>query len=330
MRRALAFVASMLALSACSGIQSALDPAADQASAIGDMWHLMLAVCGFMYALVLAFLAVALVRAWRRETASSLAGEVALTRMLYGFIALVVVGLVTLAVGSFLVDRRLFESGPEPLHVRITGMQWWWQVEYPSGDPAETVITANELHLPVGRETEIQLRTNDVIHSLWIPNLNGKLDLIPGRINTLRITPRRTGTFRGQCAEFCGLDHAWMALDVRVDDKDAFEAWRRHQLEPARAPQAEGERAGADLFMKKPCTFCHAITGSDASARAGPDLTHFGSRTTLAAGARPLTRETLDAWLADPQRIKPGAHMPRIPLTDDERARLVDYLLSLK
>jgi cytochrome c oxidase subunit 2 len=320
----------MPTLAACAGIQSALDPAADQAGAIGDIWHLMLAVCGFMYALVLAFLAVALVRARRRGTAERIANETALTRMLYGFIALVVAGLVTLAVGSFLVDRRLFEDGPEPLHVRVTGMQWWWQVEYPSGDPAETVTTANELHLPVGREAVIELRTRDVIHSLWIPNLNGKLDLIPGRVNRLRITPRRTGTFRGQCAEFCGLDHAWMALDVRVEDNDAFEAWRRHQLEPARAPESAGERAGADAFMRKPCTLCHAIEGSDAAARAGPDLTHFGSRTTLAAGARPLTRETLDAWLADPQRIKPGAHMPRVPMSGEERAHLVDYLLSLK
>jgi cytochrome c oxidase subunit 2 len=326
--RALAIVVVAFALGACAGVQSALDPAADEASAIIDIWRLMLGVCGFMLALVLAFLVATIARA-RRATRNP-PSDTALMRALHGWIALVVLGLATLAVGSFLVDRKLFGEESDPLRIEITASQWWWQVEYPGKTPSERVTTANELHLPAGRTAEIELRTNDVIHSLWIPNLNGKLDLIPGRVNTLRVTPRREGRFRGQCAEFCGMQHAWMALDVTVENADAFEAWRRHQLEPAAAPSDDATRAGAALFLSQPCSMCHAVLGSDAAARAAPDLTHFASRRTLAAGARPLTRETLRDWLADPQRIKPGSHMPAVPLGDADRERIVDYLLSLK
>ncbi len=320
-----------LPLAGCAGVQSALDPAGDEAATIGDIWHLMLGVCGFMFALTMLFLAWAIVRGRRaREADAEARHEPALSLALHGWIALVVAGLAVLAIASFLVDRRLLAPATDVLRVRVTGMQWWWRVEYPSDDPGRTLVTANELHLPVDRTSEIELRTEDVIHSLWIPNLAGKLDLVPGRVNTLRVTPRRIGGFRGQCAEFCGLDHAWMALDVRVESADAFEAWRQRHLAPAKPPLSAGEREGAQLFVQKPCVMCHAIRGSDAAASTGPDLTHFASRATLGAGARPLTREALAVWLADPNRIKPGVHMPAVPMTAAERDRLVDYLMSLE
>ncbi len=216
MKRAAAGLAVLLA--GCSGRQNALDYASDQARAIGDIWQLMLVVCGLMYLLMMALLAWAIWRAKRRSPdaaprTDAPAADATLRRLLIGWTALIVVGLFVLAGGSFLVDRRLAHAeDPHALQVRITAAEWWWQVEYLDPDPSRTSVTANELHLPVDRATRIELRSNDVIHSFWVPNLNGKTDLIPGRSNFQTITPRRTGRWRGQCAEFCGLEHARMAL----------------------------------------------------------------------------------------------------------------------
>ena len=332
MKRVLAAIGAV-AIAGCAGVQSSLDPAADQASIIAGVWTLMMWVCGVMGALLLLFLVWALLRARRARdgAADPLRHERGLSRGLHAWIGLIVVGLFVLALGSFLADRRLTAApAGDVLHVRITGMQWWWQVEYPGAQPAQTVTTANELHLPLGRTADIELVTKDVIHSLWIPNLDGKQDLIPGRVNHLRVTPRRPGRLRGQCAEFCGLQHAWMALDVQVEDAAAFEAWRKHQLEPAKPPASPEASDGARVFNDSACVMCHAITGSDAYARSGPDLTHLAGRRTLAAGALPFSRGALTAWLIDPQRVKPGAHMPAVPLGDVQREHLVDYLMTLE
>jgi cytochrome c oxidase subunit 2 len=331
--RRLASAATVVLLAGCRGVQSSLDAAGDHAAIIAGVWTLMMWVCGTMGLLLLAFLAWALLRARRRRGAASdpQRHDIGLARGLHGWIALIVVGLFVLGIGSFLADRRLTAApAGDVLHVRVTGMQWWWQVEYPGESPSTTVTTANELHLPVGRTADIELRTQDVIHSLWIPNLNGKQDLIPGRVNHLRVTPRRVGRLRGQCAEFCGLQHAWMALDVQVEEPAAFEAWRRHQLQPAPAPSSPAAGDGARVFNDHACVMCHAIAGSDAYARSGPDLTHLASRRTLAAGALPFSRGALAAWLIDPQRVKPGAHMPAVPLTPVQREHLVDYLMTLE
>jgi cytochrome c oxidase subunit 2 len=323
----------MLSLQGCRGVQSALDPAGDQAATIDLVWRMMLMVCGSMFALVLGFLGWALVRTRRTKTPSSgPPRDRVLASLLYGWIGLILVGLFTLGIGSFLADRRLLAvpSG-DVLHVRVTAWQWWWQVEYPDeAHPDRHLVTANELHLPAGRPTDIELRSQDVIHSLWIPGLAGKQDLIPGRTNHLVVTPRRPGPLRGQCAEFCGLQHAWMALDVRVEDESAFEAWRDRQIEPARPPASADALAGAKVFQSSACPLCHAIHGSDAAATSGPDLTHLASRAMLAAGALPFSRDSLRAWLIDPQRHKPGAHMPAVPLDDARRELLVAYLMTLE
>lgn len=333
MKRIAAALACAALLAGCRGVQSALDPAADQAATIDLIWRLMLAVCGAMFALVLAFLAWALLRTRRmRDGAHAPVREHRIAALLYGWIGLIVVGLFTLGIGSFLVDRRLVAAAPDDaLRVRITGQQWWWQVEYPDpDDPSRSVVTANELRLPLGRTVDIELRSQDVIHSLWIPNLSGKRDLIPGRVNHLRITPTRSGQWRGQCAEFCGLQHAWMALDVRVEDAGDFAAWRRHQLDPAPAPATPDAQEGAQVFADGTCPLCHTIRGSAAAARNGPDLTHLAARATLGAGTLPFSRESLRKWLVDPQSHKPGAHMPAIPLDAVKRERLVDYLMTLE
>jgi cytochrome c oxidase subunit 2 len=334
MKQAAAAVAVLLA--GCSGRQNALDYASDQARAIGDVWQLMLVVCGVMYLLMMALLAWAIWQARKRlpdgpPSTHAPAVDRALRRLLTGWTVLIVVGLFVLAGGSFLVDRRLARGeNPHALQVRITASEWWWQVEYLDPDPSRITVTANELHLPVDRATRIELRSNDVIHSFWVPNLNGKTDLIPGRSNFQTITPRRTGRWRGQCAEFCGLEHARMALDVSVDDAAAFDRWRSAQLAPAPAPQSAHQQQGQQVFLASTCASCHAIAGTDAAGRIGPDLTHLASRRTLAAGALPMSPGALADWIRDPHAEKPGTNMPATDLPPDQLAALVDYLMSLR
>lgn len=326
-----------LALAGCKGVQTTLDPAADQARDIDAIWRLMLVVCGVMYVLVLGFLAWALWRARKRAGAgvqSPIHGgteaDRALGRGLTGWTALILSGLTILVTASFLVDRSLAEVGPDPLRVRVTGNQWWWQVEYRGGAPSENVVTANELHLPKDRPAVIELVANDVIHSFWVPNLSGKMDLIPGRTNYVAVTPRRTGAFRGQCAEFCGWQHAKMAFDVVVDEPAAFDGWLKRQAASAPTPTAASALQGRQIFESKACVMCHRVAGSNAGGSTGPDLTHLKSRAHIAAGTLPNTRGALQAWIADPQAIKPGTKMPRVTLTSAELNAVVDYLETLQ
>jgi cytochrome c oxidase subunit 2 len=329
-------LAAAVLLAGCSGRQNALDYASDQARAIGGIWHLMLVVCGFMYLLMMALLAWAIWHAKRGAPEGTPltvapAGDTVLRKLLDAWSALIAIGLFVLAAGSFLVDRRLARAeDPHAMQVRITGSEWWWQVEYLDPDPSKNLVTANELHLPVDRATRIELRSNDVIHSFWVPNLNGKTDLIPGRSNFQTITPRRTGQWRGQCAEFCGLEHARMAMDVTVDDAAAFERWKAAQLAPAREPQTPRQQQGRQVFLSGTCASCHAIAGTDAAGRVGPDLTHLASRRTLAAGAAPMKPGPLGQWIRDPHSLKPGTNMPATDLPPDQLAALVDYLMSLR
>jgi cytochrome c oxidase subunit 2 len=323
-----------LLLNGCSGVQSVLHPAGDQAFAILDVFTVMMIVCGVVYALVLAFLAWAI---WRRRADIGLtpatghtAAEPLLERSLAGWTALVVVGLTILIVVSFLVDRRLAEAGPRPLNIKVTANQWWWAIEYQDADASQTLRTANELHLPLGRAAHVELHSNDVIHSFWVPNLTGKEDLIPGQVNRLVMTPRRTGQFRGQCAEFCGLQHAHMALDVTVDTPEQFEAWRRAQLQVPPPPVQPDLVVGQQLFVSKACVMCHTIQGTIAAAVTGPDLSHVASRKTIAAGALVNTQANLGRWIDDPTRIKPGTNMPKVKLTGDELAQVTAYMASLK
>ena len=335
-RSALAGLACGRTLAGCSGIQSALDPAADQATHIQDIWTLMLWVCGVMYALVLAFLAAALWRARRSLAAPPMAeghdspAERPLQRALTGWTGLVVAGLLVLTLGSFLVDRELSRvDTADAVRIRVTGAQWWWKAEYDDPVPANRLVTANELRLPVGRPAIVELRADDVIHSFWIPNLAGKIDLIPGRTNTLTLNPRRVGVFRGQCAEFCGLQHSQMALDARVETPEAFEAWRRAQQAPAREPTTARQARGLQVFLGAACAACHQIRGTPAGGRTGPDLTHLAGRRYLAAGALANDPGGLMAWLHDPQAVKPGNRMPEVKLSPADLDALVAYLGSL-
>jgi len=228
----------------------------------------------------------------------------------------------TLAVVFVLMLGTLRDIGAATdaqLHVRATGHQWWWEFAY-SG-----IVTANEMHIPIDTTIDLELASVDVNHSFWVPELGGKTDMIPGQINHLRLLTHRPGVYLGQCAEFCGVEHAWMRIRVVAESKDDFDRWLAAQALPATA-----SGPGAAVFQANTCVNCHAIRGTGAHGTAGPDLTHLAGRATIAAGVLPSDAASIRAWLADPQRYKPGAFMPRVPLTDADLDALASYLVSLK
>jgi cytochrome c oxidase subunit II len=310
-----------------------LEPAGDQAQAITTVWHALFWPSAVIYVAVLAALAWAL---WRRRRPEDDAPAQRTrhvrrwTVALLGWAAFIASTLVVFTLVSFVQDRDLLAREPDALRVRITGRQWWWQVEYLDPVPSRQVTTANELHLPLGRMTRIELVSDDVIHSLWIPSLNGKQDLIPGRRTELAVTPRDAGRFRGECAEFCGLQHAHMVLPVTVEAPGTFTAWLDARRAPAAPPASPAAVRGKHVFESGPCAMCHAIAGTEAGSRAGPDLTHLASRPTLAAGTLPNDRAHLRAWLDDPQAQKPGTNMPDPQLSPAELADVVAYLEGLR
>ena len=320
--------------SGCRGMQSVLDVAGVHAKHIELMWNTMLWVCGVMYALVMIFLIGALMRARRTHAAAQTTGATAstasLTQTLRGWMGLVIVGLLGLTLTSYAVDRKLFLANQEGLTLEVTGQQWWWNVKYQNDDdPSQSFQTANEIHLPVDRPVHIQLRSTDVIHSFWVPNLHGKQDLIPGRDNQIYLWPTKTGRYRGQCAEFCGAQHANMAMYVIVESQQAFDRWRSQQLQPAAAPGDDTATHGQNLFMTSACPLCHTIRGTDAAGTTGPDLTHLASRQSLAAGTLLYNRGNLAGWLTAPQSVKPGNHMPRVAIDPGQFQALVTYLDGL-
>lgn len=311
---------------------SVLDTAGVQSGHIHTMWTVLMAVCGLMYFLVLAFLLWGLLRARRRSSGPGIAAENrSMSAALYGWSGLVILGLFALTITSYAVDRAIFGAGEQKgLLLEVTSQQWWWEVKYQSDDPSQSFETANEIHLPVNVPVEIHLRSPDVIHSFWVPNLHGKQDLIPGRDTDIHLHPTRTGVFRGQCAEFCGAQHAKMALYVMVQSQADFDRWRAGQLQAAREPTDSASARGRDVFVTSACALCHTIRGTDAAGVSGPDLTHVATRASLAAGALDYSRGNLAAWIADPQGIKPGNHMPAVGLDGPALQSVISYLDGLK
>jgi cytochrome c oxidase subunit 2 len=219
-------------------------------------------------------------------------------------------------------------SGPA-LTVEVTGHQWWWEVRYLGPTPDQSFVTANEIHIPTGRPVLVRLNGADVIHSFWIPALAGKTDTIPGRTNLTWMQADRPGVYRGQCTEYCGVQHAHMAAFVTAEAPAAFETWRAGQLKAAPAVATADDGDGQRLFLQR-CGKCHAVRGTEASGRAGPDLTHLMSRQTLAAGAVPNTRDGLSGWISNPEALKPGARMPTTELSGPELGQVVAYLETLR
>jgi cytochrome c oxidase subunit 2 len=227
--------------------------------------------------------------------------------------------------------RTIFRSQPAvapaaALKIKVVAYQWWWEFDYPDG-----VKTSNELHIPVNWPVRLELQSGDIIHSFWVPQLGGKRDVVPGQINQITFIANTTGEYPGQCAEFCGLSHANMRFRVFVDSAENFAAWDKAQLAgPVNPPQSDRvAAAGAKIFASSPCTTCHMIQGVS-KGYIGPDLTHFGSRTTLAAGVLKNTPDNVAKWIAHPGEIKPGANMPALLLPGPKMDALVAYLESLK
>jgi cytochrome c oxidase subunit 2 len=206
------------------------------------------------------------------------------------------------------------------MRIAATGRQWWWEFSYGG------VKTANELHIPVDTPIDLDVTSADVIHSFWVPELGPKKDMLPGVTNRLRLLAPRAGSYEGQCAEFCGIEHAWMRIRVVVQSRPEFDAWLRTQAQPRVATDAKAEQ----IFLANICVNCHTIRGTAAAGTAGPDLTHVGARARLGAGVVPNDVASMRAWLADPQRYKPGALMPSVPLSNTDLDALAAYLVSLK
>jgi cytochrome c oxidase subunit II len=325
----------IICLTACAGVQNAMAGDGPDGARFIDLFVFFTVVCTLMYLLIAAALLAVL---WRRRGARLTVEDrrhhetsAVVKPALIGWMALVVVGLTVLTVASFFTDRSNAADARQPaLLVKVTANQWWWDVEYSPGDPSKTVRTANEIHLPLGVPVRVTLTSNDVIHSFWVPNLAGKQDLIPGRTTDVRLLASKTGLYRGQCAEFCGVQHARMALDVTVESKADFQRWYAAQLKPAASPAMPLELTGYRYVTTRECGTCHNIAGTPAGGRVAPELTHFASRRSIAAGTLPMSKGNLYGWIADPQSQKPGSHMPTVGLEPAELHSVVAYLERLK
>jgi cytochrome c oxidase subunit 2 len=323
----------ILTLTGCTGEQSALDVHGAPAIGVYHLIMLIIVVCTAVWMLVVAMLLLAI---WRRRARPDdpLLRDPGTERRMGVIIAGAVIATVIIICGftvaSFFTTRAISLATGDALSIRVRGLQWWWEVTYLDAGPNLTLTTANEIHIPVGRNVRLELESADVIHSFWVPSLAGKQDLIPGRHNELTIRAERPGVYRGQCAEFCGLQHAHMALLVVAEDPADFANWVSAQNRQAARPTEAEVATGQQLFLSKPCAACHAVRGTSADGKTGPDLTHVGSRRTIAAGLFDTTRGSLAAWIADPQTLKPGNNMPMVPLSGDELRSISAYMASLK
>lgn len=320
-------------LSACSGPQSALDPQGLQSEEIRSTLFIFLAVAAVVWIGVLVALVVGMMRT-KRATDGPLdlnhgfehrAGRVVV--WLGTATAVIVLGL---SFVSYAGQRFVFAKDEKTLTLKVIGHQWWWEVRYEADSPHQSFVTANEIRIPTGKPVKVELESADVIHSFWVPSLTGKMDLVTGQKNELQFMAKNAGVYRGQCAEFCGLQHAHMAFAVIALRPDEFERWRDHENQSANSPSDPLGKQGEALFRARGCALCHNISGTLAGGQLGPDLTHIASRTTIAAGTLPNTPATLGAWISDPQHIKPGNLMPRMPLQSGELIAIIHYLEQLK
>jgi cytochrome c oxidase subunit 2 len=317
-----------LFLSGCSGIQSTLDPHGPHAQSIANISWIMFFGASAILLLVMALALYAIYRDPDKRRAPS-AGSL----IVMGGLALPVLSLSALLVyGVHAMGELRAESGDEPIQIDVTGNRWWWDVYYRDVD-GNVIAGANEIRIPAGVPVKVAVRTNDVIHSFWVPNLAGKIDLIPGRTNHLVLQADAPGIFRGQCAEFCGAQHARMAFHVIAETPDAHAAWMNRQGAQAPAPSDPGLLRGRDAFVANDCLQCHTVRGLGAARELGrgPDLTHVGSRRFIAAGTLENTPTNLAAFIARSQDIKPGNGMPSYRHLDEQTLHdIANYLESLR
>src|SRR5215207_2698925 len=313
--------------------QSALESSGPLAARVENLWWFAFITASVVYLATVGALWWATRRARRREQRGEVLAdaEPRMTRGVTWATAATVVILLVFLVTDLSVGRTL-SPVPErhPLTIEVIGHQWWWEVAYADTSPQGRFTTANEIHVPVGRPVLFVLDARDVIHSIWVPNLAGKKDLIPGYTQSWWFQADTAGLYRGQCAEFCGLQHAKMALHVVAEPPEQFALWVQRQRLPAASVVDSVASRGREVFLTGQCAMCHSITGTSAGSRAGPDLTHLASRRTIAAGTLPNTRGALAGWIVDPQGIKPGVRMPANAIAPKDLDALLTYLQSLK
>ena len=316
-------------LAGCGGNQNVLSPHSPAEHSISDLFWIMM--IGSWIALgVVAFF---LMLGWFRRNRSGLpggGGEQA------GDALVIVLGMaVPILVLSALFwysDVHVIGATSAPaanstsMTVDVVGHQWFWEIRY----PGTKAVTANELHIPARTRVEVVAKTADVVHSFWVPDLNRKIDMIPGHPNRLLLYAARPGVYRGRCSEFCGLQHANMQLLVVAQPKDSFRRWLTHMASPAASPGGGSVRRGEEIFTKQACAGCHTIRGTDANGTVGPDLTHLQTRQSIAAGTLPNDEGDLRDWVRDPQHFKPGNKMPSLPLSGSQLDALTAYLESLR
>jgi cytochrome c oxidase subunit 2 len=318
--------ALVLLLCGCRGVQSALDPQGPRAADIAALgWVLF-----FMGAIVLLVVVAATWFAMRSP--ASVRAVLSSERAVYlgGIVFPAVVLTALLAYGLSLMRAGMLEaSESEPLRISVIGEQWWWRVEYLGA--GARIAAANEIRIPAGQAVEFSLGASDVIHSFWIPSLGGKVDMIPGRTTSLRLSADRPGMYRGQCAEYCGGPHALMALPVQAMPEAEYAEWLRRQAAPAAEPASNEAKAGKALFIASGCGACHSVRGTEATGSIGPDLTHIGSRPSVGVDTLPLTQINLARFIAEGQHIKPGNRMPPFRIfSETELAPLSAYLVGLR
>jgi cytochrome c oxidase subunit 2 len=311
------------------------DPAATPAYAIRELSYLVLGLTGAIFLLVTGLLTYALLRYRRRSTdpdrePPQFYGSTQI-ELAWTLVPVLIVVVLFLTTARYIFAAERFAPGSTAVHVTVVGHQWWWEIRYPELG----VVTANELHVPVSdppgaAPTLLTLESADVIHSFWVPQLAGKLDLIPNKRNRLWIDPHVAGTYVGQCAEFCGAQHAGMLLRVVAHPRAEFDAWVAAQRAPAASIATTAARAGREVFESQACISCHTVRGTRANGVFGPDLTHLMSRETLGAGVARNDADRLRAWVEDPAALKRGAHMPPMKLPPEEMDGLVAYLVTLE
>ncbi len=307
---------------------SMFSPASPHALAVTHLSYIVFGVLAAILALIIVLVTYAVIKFRRRPGAPEppqVFGSAKMEKIwTFGSVAVV-------TFFAVLTIRTMFRSSPTPPrgekpNLIIVGHQWWWYAKYPESG----VVTANEIHIPVGQDWLILLKAGDVIHDFWVPDLGPKTDAIPGHPNKMWIEANKPGTYLGACAEYCGAEHAWMRIRVIAQPEAEFKAWEQHQLEVPAKPTAGAALAGSKLFNSLTCGDCHTVAGTTANGEIGPDLTHVASRETLAAGRLINTPENMAKWISDPQKYKPGCYMPNFNFNKQQVKELAAYLETLK
>lgn len=302
--------------------QSMLHPAGPAASHIAWVWWFLFILCTAIFILVLLLTAVAI---WVPRTTTG--PQSPLGNRFIIVTGVIIPGFVLVALLVVSVRSQVVLGMPETdMTIRVTGHMWWWEVEYPDLG----IVTANEIHIPIGKPVRIELTSADVIHSLWVPNLQGKMDLLPDKVNATWLLADKEGIYRGQCAEFCGVQHAWMGLEVIAMNEERFNRWADTRQSTKSLELSGDEQLGKEVFFKVACHNCHAIAGTQAVGTRGPNLTHLASRRTIAAGLLENNHGNLSGWVANPQTAKPGNLMPRTHINSEDLRSLVIYLETLR